>query len=605
MNKGKAALTGAASGAAAGAVLGPWGAAAGGVIGGLAGYLGAGDDEKAPSYDPSHASFDYGLGGTGGYAYQQGFKYDKRQAELQALGADAYNRGGPTQAVPQSIQFDASGGQGYLNNADKLSKEQQLAALGGMGRSNEALGQFAQGGSDATRGAIQQAADAGARQQFSFARAQPGGGGAALRTAAQNAAGIMNNAGNTAALASQQDRAQQLAALQGVQSGQGALAGYAGQARGQDQGLAQLQAGQANYDSGALNQFNQGQQQLQYNIGQNNLNAALQARGQNDAAALGFAAQAQGYDVVRNQLASNQLGSQEAYEGAKAQGAGLGANNFNAATQQNNAETGMMLGALSGAAGAYGQMAGGGSGNTSGSGGSFGKTSDVRAKRDIKPVSVLEALGGHYSPDQTRALYMQGLTDRFGKPGQTADAHDRNALYSGGGGPDKSLAEFAPAHQQQLAALGGHTALSDAPRVAPDYPALDAAYQQQGGAPDLRPAQGYEYAYKDPQQHGAGRYVGPMAQDLEHLPGVVQQGPDGVKSIDAPRLTLANTAAVSEQQRRLDEIERRQQLQALGGPMPPAAPFGAPAAPDYAALDAGYLRGQVPDQFSGYRGGGR
>ena len=42
-DKGKAALTGAASGAAAGAVLGPWGAAAGGVIGGALGYFGDGD----------------------------------------------------------------------------------------------------------------------------------------------------------------------------------------------------------------------------------------------------------------------------------------------------------------------------------------------------------------------------------------------------------------------------------------------------------------------------------------------------------------------------------------------------------------------------------
>jgi hypothetical protein len=599
MNKGKAALTGAASGAAAGAVLGPWGAAAGGVVGGLAGYFGAGDDEKAPSYDPNHASFEYGLGGSGSYASQESFKYNQRQQELQALQADAYNRTAPQQAVPQTIQYDATNGQQYLNGAGSDARLQQLQALGGIDRSNQALGQFAQGGSRATEGAIQQAADAGARQQFAMARAQPGGGGGALRQAAFNAAGIMSNAGATAAVASQQDRAQQLAALQGVQQGTGQIAGYSGQMRGADQSLAQVQAGQANYDSGALNQFRNQQQQLQYNIGQNNQNAALQTRGQNDAATLGFGAQAQGYDVMRNQLASNQLGSQVAYEQAKAQGAGIGSANFNAATQQNNAETGMMLGALSGAAGAYGQMAGGGGGKP--------PTSDVRAKTDIKPTSVLEALGGHYSPDQTRALYMQGLTDRFGKPGQTADAHDRNALYSGGGGFDPGLGEFTPAAAASPASGRDAqlTALSGVARAQPDVAALDAAYRREGGAPNLRPAQGYEYAYRDPAADGAGRYVGPMAQDLEHLPGVVEEGPGGKKSINAPRLTLANTAAVSEQQRRLDELERRQQLQALGGPMPPAAPFGAPAAPDYAALDAGYLRGQLPDGFSGYRGGGR
>lgn len=97
---------------------------------------------------------------------------------------------------------------------------------------------------------------------------------------------------------------------------------------------------------------------------------------------------------------------------------------------------------------------------------------------------------------------------------------------------------------------------------------------------DLRPAQGYSYRYKDPSQPGAapGRQVGPMAQDLEKSPatrGAVSTGPDGVKRVDPGRLTMVNTAAISEQQRRidkqqaeLDEIGRQQlaQYKALGGP---------------------------------------
>jgi hypothetical protein len=96
------------------------------------------------------------------------------------------------------------------------------------------------------------------------------------------------------------------------------------------------------------------------------------------------------------------------------------------------------------------------------------------------------------------------------------------------------------------------------------------------GSPDFRNAQGYEYAYKDPERHGEGRYVGPMAQDLEQLPGVVEQDGDGTKTINAPRLTLANTAALSEQQRRDEEdrkrLERLEQMTALGG-MPTGGTF--------------------------------
>jgi len=581
MSKGKSALTGAASGAAAGAALGPWGAAGGAVIGGIAGWLG-GSDDKAPSYDPNHQNFIYGLGPSDSYANQQSSRYDKQQQQLAALGDDAYNRAAPTQAMPDQISQVQSGGQGYLQGADAAGRAQQLAALGGLQSQTGALNAFANRaqGPSAAQAQLQAGVDMAARQQYGMARAQPGGGGAALRNAAFNAAGISGNAGNEAAmLRAQEDqayRAQQLQALGAAQQGAGMSAGYAGQLRQGDQGFAQAQAGQANYDANAANAFNQGQQQVQFNVGANNLNAAGQARGQNDALTMGTIAASQGYDTLRNNVATANTQQNNNFEAAKMQGAGLGSANFNAGVQQSNAETGMMLGALSSGAGAIAQQQGG------------KPTSDVRAKTDIKPASVLAALGGKYTPEQTKQLYMQGLTERYGIPAQLAGAHDANARSQG---PDRSLAEFGAApsaidRRAQLAALGG------ASLPQPDTAALDEAYRRQtGGEPNLRPAQGYEYSYKNPEQHGAGRYVGPMAQDLEHLPGVVEQGPDGTKNINAPRLTLANTAAVSEQQRRLDELERRQQLQALGG-APQPSPFLRPdlRSPDYAALDqaAGY-----------------
>lgn len=78
---------------------------------------------------------------------------------------------------------------------------------------------------------------------------------------------------------------------------------------------------------------------------------------------------------------------------------------------------------------------------------------------------------------------------------------------------------------------------------------------------DLRPAQGYSYEYKDPKAPGAapGKHFGPMAQDLEQTPAgasVVATDPKtGMKSVDTDRLSLVNASAISEQQKRIDDLE--------------------------------------------------
>lgn len=570
MEKGKAALTGAGTGAAIGSVAGPIGTVAGGLIGGAIGYFAGGDDEKAPTYTPSRTNFTYGMGPADyNYAQNQSNSYTQKQGQLEALGQHAYNRGAPIQALPTERGFTASQGQSFLQGADAPGRAQQLQALGGLQGQVGRLNQFADSrmGPSAAQAQLQAGTDLAAKQQFGFARAQPGGGGAALRNAAMNAAGISGNAANSsAALLAQetaQHRAQQLQALGAAQQGAGQVAGYSGQLRGQDQGFAQVQAGQANYDAGAQNVYNQQQQQFEFGVGQNNQNAALTQGRQNDAMALGTYGMAQGYESLRNQLAQGNLAAGQSYEAARLQGAGLGAANFNAAQAQSNAETGMALGAVSSGLGTYNQMnppAGGG-----------GTTSDVRAKKDIKPVSVLEALGGRYDPGQTRAMYEAQVAQPRSVQSQIADSHRVNARQD----VDFNADEFrspVPAgfgvnqdRQNRLRALGG------------------------GGAPDFRNAQGYEFAYRDPEQFGQGKYVGPMAQDLENVPGVVKEGPSGMKQIDAPRLTLANTAAVSELQNELDDVRRRQeQLQALGGGIYAPSNFAAPSLKpiDYAGLDA-------------------
>ncbi len=73
---------------------------------------------------------------------------------------------------------------------------------------------------------------------------------------------------------------------------------------------------------------------------------------------------------------------------------------------------------------------------------------------------------------------------------------------------------------------------------------------------DLRQANGYAYDYKSPAM-GPDNQVGPMAQELERTDaaGAVSTGPDGMKSVDPGRLTMTNTAAIGEQQRRIDALE--------------------------------------------------
>ncbi len=109
-------------------------------------------------------------------------------------------------------------------------------------------------------------------------------------------------------------------------------------------------------------------------------------------------------------------------------------------------------------------------------------------------------------------------------------------------------------------------------------------FQSPPGQPpvtDLRAAQGYQYNYKDPNAPGAapGKQVGPMAQNLPA--SVVGTGPDGKKSVDTSRLSLVNTAAISETQRKVDQLEallnnraRYAPGEQLPGPTQPASNIG-------------------------------
>jgi hypothetical protein len=78
----------------------------------------------------------------------------------------------------------------------------------------------------------------------------------------------------------------------------------------------------------------------------------------------------------------------------------------------------------------------------------------------------------------------------------------------------------------------------------------------------LGEAGSYSYEYKNPSAPGAapGRQAGPMAQELERIPGVVGTGPDGFKRVDTGRLALATASATGDQERRLRELEEERGL---------------------------------------------
>lgn len=321
-----------------------------------------------------------------------------QQHGLAALAEDAYGRAAPTQAMPGAITQVQSGGQAYLEGADTLSKLQQRQALGGMKSQVEALNAFANGpeGPSAAQAQLQAGTDMAARQQYGMARSQPGGGGAALRSAAFNAAGISGNAANEAARLRAQEtndyKARQLAALNAAMGGSGAVSAAAGQARGQDQGFAATQAGQANYDAGATNAFNQAQQQMEFNVGANNLNAAGQARSQNDAMTLGAIGGVQNLNNQIENVSSNYQGGNIAKENANLASKGLASSNYNQANANSRADTQMGLNAASQGVAAY--VASKDAGNTSGSNNPTMKSSDERMKDvERKERALASSLG--------------------------------------------------------------------------------------------------------------------------------------------------------------------------------------------------------------------
>jgi hypothetical protein len=146
----------------------------------------------------------------------------------------------------------------------------------------------------------------------------------------------------------------------------------------------------------------------------------------------------------------------------------------------------------------------------------------------------------------------------------------------------KRIQELENLNEQYSALLDTPAATANVRPQAPPTADLD-----RSNARALGEAGSYSYEYKDPGAPGAapGRQAGPMAQELEGIPGVVKPGPDGFKRVDTGRLALATASATGDQERRLRQLEElnrdyealneggnipREKLQALGDGTPSA-----------------------------------
>jgi hypothetical protein len=203
------------------------------------------------------------------------------------------------------------------------------------------------------------------------------------------------------------------------------------------------------------------------------------------------------------------------------------------------------------------------------------RKSDVTAKTDIEPASKSELFGGRETP------YARGGKTGLDVQGPGGAAFDRAM-------GEQAYAEGADGRRRQALAAGYFSHLpgmlqggSGAP------PQLNPGRRRMAmptiGGPvvtsdidaktDLREAKGYSYEYKDPDAPGAahGRQVGPMAQDLQKTSArdAVVKGRDGKLGVDTGRLSLRNTAAISQQQRDLDEL--RAMIAELGAGPPATA----------------------------------
>jgi len=151
------------------------------------------------------------------------------------------------------------------------------------------------------------------------------------------------------------------------------------------------------------------------------------------------------------------------------------------------------------------------------------------------------------------------------------------SMFGGGGGggvasnAGKMAGLFSDERsKERIKELEGLTkryeALLDGPSAEmPSREELDrGASSLEGSTKSFEPVGSHEYAYKpefqDKPGAGRGRFAGPMTSELKQIPGVVEEGHDGMERVNPGRLALANASATGELSR---EKADRAELEAL------------------------------------------
>lgn len=591
-------------------------------IGGAVGIGGSGSTAKINPYDPDPQSFN--LMGDPHGATALANAYDAQKVQAQQAGADAR-----TQTQQQAATYGTQGAgiqtqQGKVAAGNQAQGAANAAAMGAsaadlnrigtnanfragtnvgyggaeaygqlgmsdraaaMGLANRQIGFADQGpGPSAAQAQLQMGSDRAQLQNLSLARSGRGMGqnAAALRGAVAANSDVQAQTNQQAALLRAQEadawRGRQLQAYGQAQQGLQGITGATLQSRGMAGQEAQYQAQlsdaqRARNDAAAMGyaqlglqaqQFGQtnqlGYNQLaaqnlgqgyQYGLGYNQL--GQQALGQGMTYDLGAQQLGQQYAQMGLRSYEDQLAANQAYEQLRS-GNYMTAHGFNAGAQ-NQHQSGMM--------------------GLVGTG--LGLLSDIDMKTNIQPLEDNPVLR------QQQAI-QQGYYDQMAEQRKPKES---GGLLDGILSDERNKRQISEL-QDQVAALGG------SPRSTGRFDEMDESDRRwsdflsqrdesvralgQPPSPDFRPARGYSYEYKDPSAPGAahGRQVGPMAQDLQHIPGVVKRTPQGL-AVDGGRLTMANTAALSQTQRQNEALKAElasleQQVAAMGGGQPTQYP---------------------------------
>lgn len=421
--------------------------------------------------------------------------------------------------------------------------QQDGALSGASSYGSQLAGLEAQQGPSAAQAQLQAGTNQALDSQIALARSGRGFGGnaAAAGMAQNNIAGIQANQANSAA----QLAAQENAAWRGRQA--------------------------ANFGNAAGIQTAVGQQYGAQS--QADLQAQLAARGQNDAAALGWAGQASDawrtgmggeMDAWKTGIGAN-LGAQGQatnVRGMEMQGGQAlednklrqwaAQNGYDLAQQQRSdqkdAATASAVGTIASTMFAASDVRnktriapGNGAGQDFARGGEFGRFAYGGSTGPAPSAPAPQRPASSAVPEtENDPKFSRGFDGGLGFDG-TLYRPKRGMGGGESGAPAMAESTFAPEARPDTSKPFDTDTL--------DASALDA----------VRNSPASFYDYKDPSAPGADaqRHYGPMAQDLAKTPAgasaVVKQ-PDGSLGVDTGRLALVTTGAVSEQQKQLDAI---------------------------------------------------